>query len=124
MEMIRWHECCKSNAKRKNAVVRQVVDEFEYDDESESDGECQDSMNLRRVNGKRFVTEERLNQFGRELRDSIVDSIKSLVKSQNSSSESVVKGSTESRPQSSKTPQISRIGRKVLSAMLVKRLVI
>ena len=102
MEMIRWHECCKNGAKRKS-VVRQVIHrDFEFDDsDNDSDYEDQDTTNIRRVNGKRFVTEERLLQFGRELRHSIVESIKDVQK-QISGSKPGFKGSNESRPKSFK----------------------
>ena len=32
-------------------------------------------MDIRRVNGKAYVTEERLNQFGRELQDGLVEKL-------------------------------------------------
>ena len=101
MEMIRWHECCRNGAKRK-PVVRQVASRDFDDSDGDSDHEDQDTTNVRRVNGKRFVTEETLQQFGKELKDSIVESIKDVVQKQNSSSKPGFKGSNEPRPRNTR----------------------
>lgn len=70
LDMIQWHECCKSTLKKKT-VLRQVCQDDSSADESDADQEYE----IRRVNGKRFVTEERLQQFGRDLKEEIVSSV-------------------------------------------------
>ena len=60
VDMITWHECCKETT-RKKAGVRQVTEEPYLAENFPETG-------VRRINGKRFVTEERLIQFGRDLK--------------------------------------------------------
>ncbi|KAK3082541.1 hypothetical protein FSP39_018678 [Pinctada imbricata] len=66
INLLTWHQFCKNglNSKRAN----KHSDDDEYDDEDEN-------TEIRRVNQKRYVTEERLQQFGRELRDSLVKEV-------------------------------------------------
>lgn len=68
VDMITWHECCKETTRKKSAIRH--LSTFEEQDEPVVDGDLQ-TLKVRRVNGKRFVTEERLIQFGRELKTSI-----------------------------------------------------
>ncbi len=70
IDMIQWHECCKSSLKRKT-LVRQVCVEYPSSSD-EDDSEPEPAHEIRRVNMKRFVTEERLNQFGRDLEERLV----------------------------------------------------
>ena len=63
INLVTWHTTCKNGLRSKN-YVRQVETE-------KSSDVIQDEMDVRRVGGKRFVTEERLNQFGRELQQTI-----------------------------------------------------
>ena len=65
MDLIQWHESCRGIQKKRTAV-RQVT----FEDEQERE------LEIRRMNGKSYVTEERLNQFGRELREGLVDDLK------------------------------------------------
>ena len=58
LDLIQWHESCR-NLQRKRAGVRQVVG-------------AQTDVSVQRVHGKAYVTEERLNRFGRDLKDGIV----------------------------------------------------
>lgn len=70
IDMITWHECCKEST-RKKAGLRQIgsfVNEPMSYQTFDSDNV---DMEIRRINGKKFVTEERLIQFGRDLKMSI-----------------------------------------------------
>ena len=66
LDLIQWHESCKG-VQRKRAGVRQLSPKHSSDNEG---------TNVRRVNGKAYVTEERLHQFGRELKDGIVQELR------------------------------------------------
>ena len=70
MDMIAWHECCKGNSRGRTFVRQTMVDsdlaEYEV---------AQEDTEIRRVSGKRYATEERLQQFGRELKDSIIKEV-------------------------------------------------
>ena len=57
LDLIQWHESCRSIQRRRTGI-RQV---------SASAAEEAGDLSLRRVGGKSFITEDRLNQFGREL---------------------------------------------------------
>ena len=70
LDMIQWHECCKGILKKKT-TLRQVC----RDDSSAEESDAEQEYEVRRVNGKRFVTEERLQQFGRDLVTSMTDVI-------------------------------------------------
>ena len=76
IDLIKWHECCKGNLRRRTSI-RQVMAGADLQEEPWD--EVQDDHEIRWVNGKRFVTEERLNQFGRELKESLISSISKLV---------------------------------------------
>ena len=65
--MIAWHECCKGTTRRRN-VVRQVSEDDEGND-----------FNMRRINDGSFVTQERLDKFGKELQQAILSSIKGVM---------------------------------------------
>ena len=62
LDLIQWHESCRG-IQRKRAGVRQVS--------SETDG-----ASISRVNGKAYVTEKRLHQFGRDLSTGIVKELR------------------------------------------------
>ena len=63
LDMIAWHESCRGG-NRKKATVRQVVD---------ADAE------IRRTGSHRYVSEERLQHFGRDLKESLLHSVKEAV---------------------------------------------
>ena len=65
LDMITWHECCKENTNRR--ANRKITD-------TDND--------IRRTSGQRYVTEERLQDFGRDLKESLVHSVKEAVKNQ------------------------------------------
>ena len=62
LDLIKWHESCRG-IQRKRAGVRQVSSEM-------------DGASISRVNGKAYVTEERLHQFGRDLSTGIVKELR------------------------------------------------
>ena len=62
LDLIQWHESCRG-IQRKRAGVRQVSSEM-------------DGASISRVNGKAYVTEERLHQFGRDLLTGIVKELR------------------------------------------------
>ena len=65
--MIAWHECCKEST-RKKTNARQITT-FEEDQTVYPVLNCASlDSEIRRINGKKFVTEERLIQFGRDLK--------------------------------------------------------
>lgn len=71
LDLIQWHESCRSNQKRKSNI-RQVISEgVEPSEEEEA---------VRRVNPKQFVTEEKLQIFGKNLEDKISGSISEIAK--------------------------------------------
>ena len=76
IDMITWYECCKESTKKK-AGLRQVNT---YQDPSYvytyHSADCEENE-VRRLNGKKFVTEERLIQFGRDLKMTIENLLKS-----------------------------------------------
>ena len=65
LDLIQWHESCKGTQGRM-AGLRQV---------STHEDEHSEAV-VRRTGGKTFITEERLNQFGRELATSISAEVK------------------------------------------------
>ena len=67
IDMITWLECCKGSTKRKTGI-RQVVND--YDDYE---------LGMRRVNESGYVTEERLNQFQKELEEKLVTSLQNMM---------------------------------------------
>ena len=72
INLLTWHQSCKSGLRNQTVSKR----DFGYEDdftEEEEEGSC--ISEVRRVNHKRYVTEERLQQFGRELKDSITKSV-------------------------------------------------
>ena len=66
LDMIAWHECCRGAARKRN--VRNVAEA--------------DNNDIRRTSGHRYVTEERLQHFGRDLKESLVHSVNEAVKNQ------------------------------------------
>ena len=69
IDLIQWHESCKG-AQRKKIGLKQVSVE------ESGPGTKKSQPNVRRVDGKRFVTEEQLVQFGKDLKDDLVKEIK------------------------------------------------
>ena len=69
MDLIKWHESCRILKKRKGNV-RQIACE----NISEND-----TVSICKVNGKSYVTEDRLNQFGRDLQDNIIKAVTSEI---------------------------------------------
>ncbi|CAC5383460.1 unnamed protein product [Mytilus coruscus] len=70
LNMVMWHESCRSrNGKTRKTSIREV----------HFDSQCEEN-DVRRLHQKQYVTEERLNQFGRELKDSIIDGMANLNK--------------------------------------------
>ncbi|CAC5384198.1 unnamed protein product [Mytilus coruscus] len=67
INLVAWHTTCK-NGLRSKTQIRQIEIE---EGERSFDTDQSDDIEVRRVGGKRFVTEERLNQFGREMKESI-----------------------------------------------------
>lgn len=72
LDLIQWHESCRTSQK-KRANLRQVVEE-------ESSAEHPGTESVRRVNPKQFVTEERLQNFGKSLEEKITGPITELTK--------------------------------------------
>ena len=70
LDMIEWYECCRNSTKKKTQV-RAITTDY---DSSEDSGTWSDA-GIRRIDSRKFVTEERLQQFGREL----VEQIKKVV---------------------------------------------
>ena len=64
LDLVRLHESCKGFQKRRSGVRMLTME----DPDCEPDDQ---PTRVNRVNGKLYVTEERLNQFGRELRDAL-----------------------------------------------------
>ena len=62
VDMITWHEaCCQQTV--KNSGVRKIKDYEGYRSDYDSDGSDLPTKDLRIVNGKKIVTEERINQL-------------------------------------------------------------
>ncbi|CAG2246518.1 unnamed protein product [Mytilus edulis] len=77
INLVAWHTTCKNGIKGKNQI-RQIEVETEDRDVSYSTTE---ELDVRRIGGKRFVTEERLNQFGRDIKDSITTEVTKSIES-------------------------------------------
>ncbi|VDH94524.1 Hypothetical predicted protein [Mytilus galloprovincialis] len=70
LNMVMWHESCRSRSgKNRKSSIREV----------QFDSQCEEN-DIRRLHQKQYVTEERLNQFGRELKDSIIEGMANLNK--------------------------------------------
>ena len=65
VNLVTWHESCKSGLKGKHTIRHVSAETSTFEDVYDNDVE------IRRLGGKRFVTEERLIQFGRDLKESI-----------------------------------------------------
>jgi hypothetical protein len=70
VDMIIMYEACKNNTRRRNDIRNLTTSftDYEYSEDSEDDM----PSDLRRINGKRFVTEERLYQFARDLKQPLM----------------------------------------------------
>ena len=71
LNAIEWYECCKSTQRKRNQV-RLVTTR---DDET-ADPQKDDDAGIRRFGGKKFVTDERLYQFGNELKNELTKELK------------------------------------------------
>ena len=60
VDMITWHEACRQQTV-KSSGIRRIEDHEYYSDYDSDDSDV--SMNLRRVSGRKTVTEERINQL-------------------------------------------------------------
>ncbi|VDI33788.1 Hypothetical predicted protein [Mytilus galloprovincialis] len=70
LNMVMWHESCRSRSgKNRKSSIREV----------QFDSQCEEN-DIRRLHQKQYVTEERLNQFGRELKNSIIEGMANLNK--------------------------------------------
>ena len=69
VDMITWHECCKETTRKKSGI-RQLSTFHDVAGDVTLKEDLH-TLDVRRINGKRFVTEERLIQFVRELKASI-----------------------------------------------------
>ena len=69
INLLTWHNSCKNGLK---------VQDQDCDDDTSQFRENH-TNDVRRINHKRFVTEERLQQFGRELKDSITENVTKAV---------------------------------------------
>ena len=67
VDMITWHECCKETTRKKSGL-RQLSSYAKEQLTCLSDINDTNESEVRRINGKKFVTEERLIQFGRDLK--------------------------------------------------------
>ena len=65
VDMITWHEACRQQTV-KNSGVRKIED-YGYSSEYDSD-DSDLTTDLRRVNGRKMVTEERVNQLWRDMK--------------------------------------------------------
>ena len=70
INLLTWHESCKRGFYRRDTYLQ-----YQDDSYSDCDDKYTQNVDIRRVNHKRFVTEERLQQFGRELRDDITKNV-------------------------------------------------
>ena len=75
LDMIAWHECCRGTARKRN--IRKIAEE---DNNNNNNNNARND--IRRTSGQRYVTEERLQHFGRDLKESLVHSVKEAVKNQ------------------------------------------
>ncbi|CAG2219847.1 unnamed protein product [Mytilus edulis] len=68
INLVTWHLTCKNGMKGKTQIrqVETMEEEEEYDYED---------LNCRKAGPQRFVTEERLNQFGRDMKESMTRDI-------------------------------------------------
>lgn len=83
IDLVMLHEGCKSMSRHKMHVRK--IECQKYDEDDFKGDEDNEKCEVRRVNGKRFVTEERLQQFGRELKEDIVTLVTDSVVTQLSS---------------------------------------
>ena len=76
VDMITWHEACRQQTV-KNSGVRKIED-YDYSSEYDSDDSELQTNNLRRVNGKKIVTEERVNQLWRDMKKYLTEQIENM----------------------------------------------
>ena len=69
MNMIEWYDCCKSTQKRRSGVRAVHEDANRHDSD-------QSAVEIRKIGNKRFVTEERLHQFGVSLQKNMTSALK------------------------------------------------
>ena len=76
IDMISWHEACRQQTVKNSGIHR--IEESEYNSEYDSD-DSDVSMNLRRVSGRKIVTEERINQLWRDMKMYLSQQIENIV---------------------------------------------
>ena len=76
VDMITWHEACRQQTVKSSGIRR--IEDHEYYSEYDSD-DSDVSMNLRRVSGRKTVTEERINQLWRDMKMYLSQQIEKIV---------------------------------------------
>ena len=81
IDMITWHEACRQYTTKtsglRNVQYQNSDDEdYEYDQDSDSENTSSD---VRRINGKRMVTEERVNQLWRDMQKYMSEQLEKIV---------------------------------------------
>ena len=74
VDMISWHEACRQQTVMSSGI-RRIEDYSSKYDSDDSDV----SMNLRRVSGRKIVTEERINQLWRDMKMYLSQQIENIV---------------------------------------------
>ena len=76
VDMITWHEACRQQTV-KNSGVRKI-EEYDYSSEYDSDDSELYTYNLRKVNGMKIVTEERVNQLWFDMKKYLTEQIENM----------------------------------------------
>ena len=76
VDMITWHEACRQQTVKSSGICR--IEDHEYYSEYDSD-DSDVSMNLRRVSGRKTVTDERINQLWRDMKMYLSQQIEKIV---------------------------------------------
>ena len=72
IDLVTWLDCCKSNDNKKSCI-RQVNIDGNTDTVNQNE-----QINIRQIDRQKFVTEERLQQFGSELTNTLKTEIKKI----------------------------------------------
>ena len=75
VDMITWHEACRQQTVKSSGIRR--IDHEYYSEYDSDDSDV--SMNLRRVSGRKTVTEERINQLWRDMKMYLSQQIEKIV---------------------------------------------
>jgi hypothetical protein len=77
IDMINWHEACRQYTVKPSGI-RNL---YQHMNENECESEDEDLISdLRRVNGRKTVTEERISQLWREMQNYITQQFEKIVK--------------------------------------------